>query len=202
MKNLYLILLVFCSTAVCGTSNKFEDLFLEGKYSEAAKQARIKAKSEPEYLLFAGIAHQLADEYTNSNVALNYFKNTQIPLSSVKKIAETQFSKNNHYRKDLLFGVSSLVGFALDDKDSFYHFNEAFTKNKNDPNVLNYLSFLEAGKGNNIASIKYADAGIKSRPSFGDLYGNKAFALLKIGEKRKSNSDSFRLFQKLHGYFG
>lgn len=186
MKNLYLILLIFCSTAVCGTSNKFEDLFLEGKYSEAAKQARIKAKSEPEYLLFAGIAHQLADEYTNSNAALNYFKNTQIPLSNVKKIVETQFSKNNHYRKDLLFGVSSLVGFPLDDKDSFYHFNEAFTKNKNDSNVLNYLSFLEAGKGNNIASIKYADNGIKSRPSFGDLYGNKAFALLKIGEKEEA----------------
>ncbi|MBM9502250.1 tetratricopeptide repeat protein [Leptospira sp. 201903071] len=164
----------------------FEDLFLEGRYSEAAKQARIKAKSEPEYYLLAGIAHQLADEYANSNAALNYFKNMQIPLSKVKKIAEIQFSKNNHYRRDLLFGVSSLVGFPLDEKDSFYHFNEAFTKNKNDPNVLNYLSFLEAGNGNYLASIKYADDGLKSRPSFGDLYGNKAFALLKIGKKEEA----------------
>ncbi|PJZ57161.1 tetratricopeptide repeat protein [Leptospira barantonii] len=183
MKNLYLIILIFWSTVVYGTSNEFENLFLEGKYSEAAKYARIKAKSEPEYLLFAGIAHQLADEYANSNAALNYFKNMQIPLSNVKKIAETQFSKRNHYRKDLLFGVSSLVGFALDEKDSLYYFNEAFTKNGNDPNTLNYLSFLEAGRGNYIASIKYADDGIKFRPSFGDLYGNKAFALFKIGKK-------------------
>lgn len=172
--------------SVFGTSNKFEDLFLEGKYSEAAKQARIKAKSEPEYLLFAGIAHQLADEYANSNVALNHFKNMHVPLSNVKKILENRFPKNNHYRRDLLFGVSSLVGFPFDNKESLYYFNQAFTKNKNDPNILNYLSFLEAGKGNYIASIEYANEGIKSRSSFGDLYGNKAFALLKIGKKEEA----------------
>ncbi|UOG39972.1 tetratricopeptide repeat protein (plasmid) [Leptospira noguchii] len=196
MKNLYLILLIFCSTSVCGTSNKFEDLFLEGKYSDAAKQARIKAKTEPEYLLLAGVAHQLADEYTNSNAALNYFKNMQLPLSNVKKLVETQFPKNNHYRRDLFFGVSSLVGFPLDDKDSFYHFNEAFTKNKNDPNILNYLSFLEAGRGDYIASIRHADNGIRSRPSFGDLYGNKAFSLLKIGKKEEAIETLLECFKK------